>query len=82
MFFIVAESAKNLTAFTFEKWYKKHISQTDCIWVGSGFSDQYQMKASKQIPELRDELGSDFGFSLKRGIPVKIKILRYNEEED
>lgn len=81
MFFIVAEAVKNLTAFSFEKWYKRHISQMDCIWVGNGFLDQYQMKASRQTPELRGELGADFGISLKNGVPVKIKILRCTPEE-
>lgn len=82
MYFIVGESVRNLTSYSFEKWYKKHITQSDCIWVGNGFSEQYQIKVSRQTPDLRDSIGSSFGFSVTRGIPTKVKLLRCSFEEE
>lgn len=78
---IIAESVKNLTNFTFEKWYKKHISQTDGIWIGGGITEQYQLKASKTTSEMHDEMGDAFGFSMVKGKPIKIKVLSEKETE-
>jgi S-DNA-T family DNA segregation ATPase FtsK/SpoIIIE len=79
---IIAEASKNLSSFTFEKWYKKHISLGDGVWIGGGIMDQYQIKASKSTPEMHDEMDSEFGFSLVKGKPVKIKVLTRRETEE
>ncbi len=78
---IVAESVKNVTGMTFEKWYKKHISSMDCIWIGNGIAEQYQFKANKTTAEMHDDIGDRFGFALVNGKPTKIKILNSQGEE-
>lgn len=45
---IIAESAKCIASYNFEKWYKTNISQTDGIWIGNGITDQYYLKLTKQ----------------------------------
>jgi len=72
---IVAEAAKNIAGYSFEKWYKQHITQSDGIWVGSGFADQYVIKANKLTGEMREDVEEDFGFVLTRGKVSKIKLL-------
>ncbi len=79
---IVAESVKNVTGMSFEKWYKKHVSQSDCIWIGNGISEQYQFKASKTTSEMHDDIGDNFGFTLVNGKPTKIKALSSQEDDE
>jgi S-DNA-T family DNA segregation ATPase FtsK/SpoIIIE len=80
--FIIAEQSKNLSAVTFDKWYKQHIHSGDGIWVGSGITEQYQLKPSKTTSEMREDMTADFGFSLQKGKAVKVKLLNSEQEDD
>lgn len=81
---IIAEQVKNISAVSFEKWYKANVSPSDGIWVGSGITEQYQMKANKTTSEMHEEISQEFGFSLVRGRCVKLKLLnsRMEVEDD
>lgn len=79
---IVAEGIKGISGMTFEKWYKKHINTSECVWIGNGISEQYQFKASKTTAEMHDDIGDSFGFALIGGKPSKIKILCSQEEDE
>ena len=79
---IVAESIKNVSSMAFEKWYKKHVNSSDCIWIGNGISEQYQFKANKTTAEMHNDIGNHFGFVLVNGKPSKIKILCSQEDDD
>jgi S-DNA-T family DNA segregation ATPase FtsK/SpoIIIE len=72
---IIAEAAKNLTNYSYDKWYKQHITQNDGIWIGDGFSAQYHIKPGTITKEMREDTEDDFGFSLIKGKAVKIKVL-------
>jgi S-DNA-T family DNA segregation ATPase FtsK/SpoIIIE len=74
---IIAEAAKNLTNYSYDKWYKQHITQNDGIWVGDGFSAQYHIKPCTITKEMREATEDDFGFSLIKGKAVKIKVLSF-----
>jgi len=79
---IIAETSKNIPGISFEKWYKKQVSPTDGIWVGNGFSEQYYLKASKTTSEMREEINNKFGYSLRNGRAVRIKLFNIMKEED
>jgi S-DNA-T family DNA segregation ATPase FtsK/SpoIIIE len=79
---IVAENVKNLSNISFDKWYKKHVTQSDGIWVGNGITDQYQLKVTKNTSEMRDEITDEFGFAIKNGKPSKIKLLCLKKEDE
>jgi len=78
---LIAETVKNMSGFAFEKWYKQHVTQADGIWIGNGVTEQYQIKANKNTPEMSVEIDDAFGFSLIKGKPVMIKILSEREME-
>ena len=82
--FVIAEQVKNISSVSFERWYKLNVSQSDGIWVGSGITEQYQMKANKTTGEMHDDITHEFGYSLIKGKCVKLKLLnnRVEEEED
>lgn len=81
---ILAEQVKNISAVSFEKWYKAHVSSSDGIWIGNGITEQYQMKANKTTSEMHDDITPEFGYSLIKGKCVKVKLLnnRMEEEDD
>jgi S-DNA-T family DNA segregation ATPase FtsK/SpoIIIE len=80
--FLIGDSEKKVSSYVSEKWYHKHISQSDGIWIGRGFSQQYRLIPDKQTHETQEETNALFGFSLVQGKAVKIKILRWRDWED
>jgi len=76
MYFLVTESASQLSVFSIDNWYKAHIANSNCIWVGSGLSGQYQLKLNKIPPDYKAELDSTFGFVLKNAKATLVKFLQ------
>ena len=79
---IISDQSKALSSVSFEKWYKSKVSASDGIWVGSGITEQYQMKASKTTAEMHEEITSEFGYSLIKGKSIKVKLLNEKVEGD
>jgi len=81
---VIAEQVKNVSSVSFEKWYKANVSPSDGIWVGSGITEQYQMKANKTTSEMHEDITPEFGYSLIKGKCVKLKLLnnKMREEND
>lgn len=79
---IIADQVKNISSVSFERWYKANISPSDGIWIGSGITEQYQMKANKTTSEMHDEITKEFGFSLIKGKCIKIKTLNNKTEDE
>lgn len=79
---IIGEQVKAISSYGFEKWFKSNVSSADGIWVGSGITEQYQMKASKTTAEMHEDITSDFGYSLIKGRAVKIKLLNESKESE
>lgn len=73
--FIMAERTANIAAFSYETWFKEHVAAGEGIWIGDGFTDQYQMKPSRLTQEMYREIGDDFGYVLHRGKAVLVKLL-------
>ena len=78
---IVADQVKALSSYAYEKWYKQQITPGNGIWIGNGFTEQYQLKANKTTAEMREEMSVGFGFSLIDGVCKKIKLLSEQEED-
>ena len=81
---VIAEQVKNISSMSFEKWYKANVSVSDGLWIGSGITEQYQLKANKTTSEMHEDITPEFGYSLIKGKCVKLKLLnnRAQEEED
>ena len=78
---IIADQVKALSSYAYEKWYKQQITPGNGIWIGNGFTEQYQLKANKTTAEMREEMSAGFGFSLIDGVCKKIKLLSEQEED-
>lgn len=79
---VIADQAKNISSVAFEKWYKANVSGTDGLWIGSGITEQYQLKANKTTAEMHEEITPEFGYSLIKGKAVKLKLLNNRAEEE
>lgn len=77
---IFGEQSKNLSAISFDKWYKRHMDPGDGIWVGNGITEQYNLKPSKATAEMREDMPAEFAFSLQKGKGVKVKLLSSEKE--
>jgi S-DNA-T family DNA segregation ATPase FtsK/SpoIIIE len=75
VYFIIGESVNALTAFTAEGWYKEHVNPQSGIWVGSGISSQYRLSVSKKPPGFSSEQSPKFGFAVRDGEAVLVKLL-------
>ena len=79
---IIAEQSKSMSSVTFEKWYKANVSPSDGLWIGSGITEQYQLKANKTTSEMHEDITAEFGYSLIKGKCVKVKLLSEKAEEE
>lgn len=79
---LCAEKVKNLSTVAYDKWYKKHVTGIDGLWIGNGFQEQYQLKPSKSTVDTQEEIDARFGFYLKSGTLEKIKVLNNRKEKE
>ena len=79
---ILSDRQKNLSAMAYEKWFKESVSPSDGLWIGPGITEQYLLKPQKITPEMREDISSQFGWSIQKGKAVLIKLLSDPEEEE
>jgi S-DNA-T family DNA segregation ATPase FtsK/SpoIIIE len=81
----MAEQGSKTSMLSSTPWFKKHISAAkikDGIWVGNGFTNQYQMEASKMTPDLKEDMPPGFGYVLRKGKITKVKLLGQGADEE
>ena len=76
--FILMDSLSTLSSITAQSWYKRHVNGNG-LWIGNGFGDQYLLKVSKTLQSYYEEIGEQFGYWVKKGKAVCVKLI---EEED
>ncbi len=77
---VIGEKARNLSAYSYEKWCKTQFSAADGIWIGSGVDEQYQFKIGRITADMHEELTPQFGYSIRKGRAVRVKLLNTDEE--
>lgn len=80
--FIVAENVKKIKSHEYEQWYKSFIIGDTGIFVGNGVDDQYIININTPRRELKGNCGSNFGYVIKSGNAVQIKLLEMMKEEN
>lgn len=80
--FLIADDQRAFSSYSYEGWYKKHLTGSDGLWVGDGIADQYLLKVSKITSDLYEEIGDEYGYLVNRGRPVLIKLLSSGREEE
>ncbi|EKN71479.1 FHA domain containing protein [Neobacillus bataviensis LMG 21833] len=72
---IIGDQADRINTISYESWFKNHVSQSDGIWVGGGITDQFVLKTNKTTSEMYQEMPNGFGYVIKKGKPVFVKLL-------
>ena len=71
----IFDTIDNIKQFEYENWYKTVVASNHGVWIGDGIADQYTIKLSKNPKYIKDEIGDKFGYSVKKGNPIFIKVL-------
>ncbi len=80
--FIIVEALSEYSSFSYDGWYKRHISGSDGLWIGDGIADQYLLKINKLTGELYEEIGDEYGYVLNRNRPTLVKLLSSADSEE
>lgn len=72
---VIIDVIDNIRQFEYENWYKTIVPNNHAIWIGDGIADQYTIKLSKNPRYIKEEIGNRFGYSVKKGNPIFIKVL-------
>lgn len=79
---VIFDTIDNIKQFEYESWYKTVVPSNHGIWIGDGISDQYTIKLSKNPRYLKEDVGNKFGYSIKKGNPLLIKVLSNSTSEE
>lgn len=80
--FIVVENATRLKNHEYDEWYKDYIMGDSGIWIGNGVDDQYLINVSSNRSEIVNNCGYSFGYVIKEGVPILIKLLGIKDKGD
>ena len=80
--FIIVDNTTRLKSHEYDSWYKKYVSNEDGIWVGNGVAEQYSIKLSVSQREVENKCGNSFGYFIKNGNPVLMKLVGMKEKGD
>ncbi len=78
---IIGDQMRNVDSVSYREWFKPNVSGQNCIWVGSGITEQYKFKVNKVTAEMREEVEPGYAYSVIRGRAKKIKALREMVDE-
>lgn len=73
--FVMADTAQNFRSNSSEQWYRKHVTNTDGIWIGDGFTNQTVLTPTRTTSDLYEDIGEEFGYLLNKSRPTLIKLL-------
>ncbi len=80
--FIFVENANKFKTHEFEEWYKDYITKENGIWVGNGIDNQYLININSRRKDLVNNCGRSFGYVIKDGIAILLKLLEMKENGD
>ena len=79
---ILVDAADVIKKHDFDSWYKRFNSNSQGIWVGYGLTDQYVIKLSRTPKFCYEEISNKFGYVVRNGIPIQIKLLEGEDNHE
>ncbi len=73
--FIIVDTIDKMRKIEMESWYRMNANGNFGIWLGNGINDQYTIKIAQKIPEMREDVPSNFCFVVKTGKPSYVKFV-------
>ncbi|MCI8394215.1 MAG: type VII secretion protein EssC [Bacilli bacterium] len=79
---ILIDAIDRLKKCEYESWYSENVNNNQGIWVGNGIAEQYSLKLSKIPKYCHQEIPDTFGYLVKSGRPIPIKLLEREEKNE
>ncbi len=80
--YIIVDTVNNFKKVEIERWYKNYTDANGGIWIGNGISDQYTLKLSKTPKSLSEDIPNNFGYIVKNGVAILVKLLEEDVMEE
>ena len=80
--FIIVDSIDKIRRIENESWYRNSVNKSFGIWLGNGVNDQYSINISQKVPNMRDDVPSNFCFVIKRGKAEYVKFIEKYDLND
>ena len=80
--FIIVDSIDKIRRIENESWYRNSVNKSFGIWLGNGVNDQYSINISQKVPNMRDDVPSNFCFVIKRGKAEYVKFIEKYDLDD
>ena len=71
--YIIVDSVDKIKSLEYESWFKNCINTNNGIWIGNGINEQFMLKITQRITDMKEEAPDNFCFVIKRGKPVYVK---------
>lgn len=72
---LLADENKNVSSYSFNSWFKKHISGNDGIWYGNGVTEQYNIRANETNATMRQPIAVPLGYVFEKGEASLCKLM-------
>lgn len=82
MHFVIVDALAQFNNYSYEPWFKRHVTGSEGLWIGDGVADQYMLKVNKVTSDLYEEIGNEYGHMIIRNRPTLIKILSAKAYEE
>lgn len=79
--YIFVDNVDKFKKLEYDNWYRSIVNANQGIWLGNGIADQFTLKLVKVGKELYQDIGKDFGYNVKRGIPTLVKLIDDDDNE-
>ena len=76
---LLFESVNKIKNRIYEDWFKSNVNQEKGIWLGNGIVDQFVFTIDAKNSMELNRCGKSFGYAIKNGIPIKLKMLGLTE---
>lgn len=77
--FIIGINSNNLNRLQNEIWGQKLLSQKTALWIGDGLSNQYVLRVTTPLSELKKDVGEGTGYLIEKGKASLVKLLMADE---
>ncbi len=78
---ILVDASYSIKKYEMDSWYRNFVMSNHGIWVGSGITEQFVLKLAKTPKYCYEEISNQYGYVVKNGVPVLVKLLEGDKSE-
>lgn len=81
VYFVFNTDLYNLKKIGYESWFRQFVTMNNAIWIGKGLNNSTIHNLTTSIRSLSFPLPPNFGYNIKDGKAIRIKVLEGDEDE-